>query len=82
MSIFVKIDDIIIDRFRFLIKKQWKGDVGLKKQHIILLSFVFLFFYSLNSLMPMMSGDDYFYTFVYNGQSMFKSLPLEWSVRK
>ena len=27
--------------------------------------------------MPMSVGDDYFYTFVYNGQSMLEPLPLD-----
>ena len=43
----------------------------MKKQHIILLCFVFLFFYIMNWFIPLLIGDDLFYTFVYNGQNMF-----------
>ena len=44
------------------------------KQSLFILSAVFLFYYLLNLLMPLSFGDDYLYTFVWQGNPMFVPL--------
>ena len=43
----------------------------MKKKFCFVLFFIFIFFYILNDLTPICFGDDYVYSFVWEGHSMF-----------
>ncbi len=54
--------------------------IGNKYKCICFLCSVYLFFYTLNILTPMAFGDDYVYSFVWEGHSMFE--PMSEKVRR
>ena len=51
--------------------------MSVSKHNLSVLTAVFLFFYLLNYLMPMTFGDDYLYSFIWQGKPMFVPLTEE-----
>ena len=48
--------------------------LAYKRKNAIVILAMFLFLFSLNSLMPLAFGDDYLYSFVWQGNPMFVPL--------
>ena len=53
---------------------RWREESIVNKNALLCLVLFFLFFYLLNYLTPMSFGDDYVYSFVWQGHSEFTPL--------